>query len=118
VTFPALYAIVVGVLMIGQWAFFLGSGQVPELKTEPVRVRFHIAAEMITAAGLIITGAGLLAAATWATSLYPVAIGMLLYTVIVSPGYFAERKVWPIVAMFAVLFVLSLLSLAVFVQAA
>ena len=32
--FPALYAIVVGLLIFGQWAFFLITRQVPELKTE------------------------------------------------------------------------------------
>ena len=32
--FHALYAIVVGLLMFGQWAFFLITRQVPELKTE------------------------------------------------------------------------------------
>jgi len=33
--FAAGYAIVVGVLMFGQWAFFLAARQVPELKAEP-----------------------------------------------------------------------------------
>jgi hypothetical protein len=41
--FPAWYAIVVGLLTFAQWAFFLITGQVSELKTERVRVLFHIA---------------------------------------------------------------------------
>ena len=41
-----------------------------------------------------------------------VALGMLLYTVIVSPGYFAQRGEWPLVAMFGVL----LLSALVFAR--
>ncbi len=36
-TFPALYAVVVGLLIFGQWAFFLITRQVPELKAERVR---------------------------------------------------------------------------------
>jgi hypothetical protein len=41
--FPAWYASVVDRLMFAQWAFFLIARQVPELKTERVRVLFHIA---------------------------------------------------------------------------
>ena len=60
-TCPAIYAIVVGLLIFGQWAFFLITRQVPELKTERVRVFFHIADEFLTAAVLIVSGVGLLA---------------------------------------------------------
>jgi hypothetical protein len=45
-------------------------------------------------------------------------MGMLLYTIIVSSGYFAQKRVWPIVIMFAALLVLTSLSLVVFWQAA
>ena len=54
---PALYAIVVGLLIFAQWAFFLITRQVPELKTQRVRVLFHIAGEFLTAAVLIANGA-------------------------------------------------------------
>jgi len=116
VNFPALYAIVVGLLIFGQWAFFLITRQVPELRTERVRVLFHIADEFLTAALVIASGVGLLAQQSWATTIYPVAMGMLLYTIIVSSGYFVQKRVWPIVIMFAVLLVLMTISLAVFWQ--
>jgi hypothetical protein len=116
--FPALYAIVVGLLIVGQWAFFLITRQVPELKTERVRVLFHIADEFLTAAVLIASGLGLLARQAWATALYPVAAGMLVYTIIVSSGYFAQKRVWPIVGMFAVLFILTTINLIAFWQIA
>ena len=112
--FPALYAIAVGLLIFGQWAFFLITRQVPELKTERVRVLFHIADEFVTAALLIVSGVGLLLQLSWATSVYLIAIGMLLYTIIVSAGYFAQKRVWPIVGMFAVLLLLTAISLFVF----
>ena len=60
-TFAAWYAIIVGVLMFGQWAFFLLTQQVPELKTEPVRISFHLAGEFLTADALITGGVSLLA---------------------------------------------------------
>ena len=116
--FPALYAIVVGLLMFGQWAFFLITRQVPELKTERVRVLCHIAAEFLTATLLIVGGSGLLAQPLWAVAVYPVAMGMLLYTIIVSAGYFAQKRVWPSVGMFAILLILTAISLIGFWQSA
>ena len=92
--FAAVYAIVVGAGMFGQWAFFLGTKRVPELETEPFRIGFHLAGEFLTAIALLIGGAAL-----------------LLYTAIVSPGYFAQRREWPLVGMFAVLLVLAAISL-------
>jgi hypothetical protein len=40
-----------------------------------------------------------------------VANGLLIYTVIVSPGYFAQSGQWPLVGMFALLLVLAVLSI-------
>jgi hypothetical protein len=110
--FAAWYGIIVGILMFGQWAFFIAAGQVPELQTEPYRIGFHLAGEFITAAGLIVSGIGLLARKPWAASTYLVAAGMLLYSAIVSPGYFAQLGQWALVGMFAVLLVLALGSVA------
>jgi hypothetical protein len=110
--FSALFALIVGLGMIGQWAFFLATGQVPELKTEPLRIRFHLVAEFATAIALLAGGVALLTGQTWARWVYLLAMGMLLYTVIVSPGYFAEKGQWAFVGMFAVLLVLALVSIA------
>ena len=109
--FVSWVAIVVGVGMIGQWRVSLAARRVPELKTEPVRIAFHLAGEFLTAIALIAGGAGLLAGAPWGRPAYLVSMGMLLYTVIVSPGYFAQRREWPMVGMFAVLLVLALVCL-------
>ena len=101
--FAGVFAIVVGVGMIGQWTVSLVGGQVPELRSEPIRIRFHLAAEFATALALTVSGIGLLAGGPWARYAYLVAAGMLLYTVIVSPGYFAQQGNWAIPAMFAVI---------------
>ncbi|MGD8625314.1 MAG: hypothetical protein PVJ34_12300 [Anaerolineae bacterium] len=110
--FAAVFALVVGAGMIGQWALFLATGQVPELQTEPLRIRFHLAAEFATALALIVGGLALLANQPWGRWLYLLAVGMLLYTVIVSPGYFAQKGQWAFVAMFAAILLLALVSLA------
>jgi hypothetical protein len=85
---------------------------VPELKTEPLRIRFHLAAEFATAIALLVGGIALLTGQTWGRWFYLLATGMLLYTVIVSPGYFAEKGQWAFVGMFAIVLLLALVSIA------
>lgn len=92
--FAAIYAVIVGLAMIGQWSFLYLSKQIPELETEPIQIRFHVAREVIAAVCLILGGLGLLSGAGWGRQLYPVAMGMLFYPVIVSPGYFAQQGDW------------------------
>lgn len=111
-TFAAVFAIIVGAGMFAQWLFFYVTGQIVELKTEPARIGFHLAGEFLTAIALIVGGAGLLLDLGWSRSLLLVALGMLFYTVIVSPGYFAQKGQWPLVGMFAVLLVLALTATA------
>ncbi len=93
--------------MIGQWIMFIATGQVPEFNTEPVRISFHLAAEFITAILLVIGGLGLFTKRRWGLSIFFVAMGMLLYTIIVSPGYFAQLGELAFVWMFAILIILT-----------
>jgi hypothetical protein len=109
---PGWYGIAVGLLMLAQWTLFLATGNVPELKTEPLRIAFHLTGEFTTAIGLMVGGIALLKGRPWAVSVYLVAAGMLLYTVIVSPGYFAQQGQWAMVGMFALLLGLALVSIA------
>jgi hypothetical protein len=109
-TLAAVYAIIVGLGMIAQWSISHATGKIPELRTEPIRIRFHIAGEMATALSLVAGGIGLLASQGWASSLYLVAMGMLFYTAVVSPGYFAQKGKWTWLAVFAVLITLGVLG--------
>ena len=111
-TFPATFAIVVGLGMIGQWTASFLSKQIPELKTEPIRIWFHIAAEMATALCLIGAGIGLLTKSNWSIPLYLVASGMLFYTAIVSPGYFAQKGQWTWLVMFGIILILGIIGIA------
>jgi hypothetical protein len=116
VKFSAWFSIIVGMMMFLQWSFFLVAGQVPELQTEPVRIAFHLVAEFLTAIGLIIGGVFLIKNKPWSRSLLMVAAGMLAYTTVVSPGYFAQQGVWPIVLMFAVVFALNVVNILLLVR--
>jgi hypothetical protein len=108
--FSAIFSILVGVGMIGQWTLAYVKQQIPELETERIRILFHIAAELITALVLIAGGIGLLCCVEWGVPLYLIAIGMLCYTAIVSPGYFAQQGQWGWLGLFSVLLILALIS--------
>ena len=109
--FTAIYAILVGVGMIGQWTVSYVSKQIPELKTESIRIAFHIAAEILTALALIVSGIALWMNTPWARNLYLIGLGMLFYTSIVSPGYFAQKGQWAWLGMFSVIIILGLVSI-------
>jgi len=114
--FPSGFAIFIGACMLAQWTWFLFSGSVPELHSEPVRLGFHLAAETLTALLLIVAGGAGLGSKRWARPLLLVSLGMLLYTVIVSPGYFAQRGQVGFVVMFAVIFALACVAIRAVVR--
>lgn len=114
-TFVAIFSILVGILMIGQWIFSLATRQVPEMATEPVAITFHLVAEFLTAAALLLGGIALLAQSLLGYPLALLAQGMLLYTIINSPGYFAQRKQWPMVILLAILLVLNIVSIFILI---
>ena len=107
----AFYAIFVGLSMIGMWSKFYLAGQIPELATRPFEIAMHIAAELLSSTLLLVGGGAILFRKNWGTVIYSVSMGMLLYSLIASPGYYLQRGNAGFVAMFAVLFVLSVLSL-------
>jgi hypothetical protein len=109
--FAGIFALVVGLLMIGQWVFSLATAGIPELQTAPLAIGFHLAAEILTALALILSGLAILKKIAWGRTLFLVAGGMVLYSVINSPGYFAQRGQWPVVGMFAILFFLAIFLL-------
>jgi len=109
-TIVACYAIAVGLGMVGWWTFSLATKQVPELATEPRRIALHLAGEFTTAAALLTGGFALLADAAWATQIALVSLGMLIYTAIVSPGYFLQKGQWPLAVMFAFITALAAAS--------
>ena len=121
--FAAIFATIVGILMVGQWTLTILRRGVPgpdagyAAGRGHMEMRFHWAAEFVTALALVAGGLGLLAGWAWALPPYLVATGMLIYTVINSPGYFAQQGQWAPVAIFCLLFALALLSLALLVVA-
>ncbi|MCL5734061.1 MAG: hypothetical protein M1274_00485 [Actinobacteria bacterium] len=102
-----------GVGIIAQWSLSFFSHNIPELATEPTRIWFHITAEMVTAILLIVSAIALLTDQGWSRHAYLVGMGMLFYTSIVSPGYFAQRgqRIW--LVFFTAVIVLGVASVVV-----
>lgn len=98
----ALYSIIIGIAMIGMWLLFIVTNQIPEINTEPVRITYHLIAEFLTAILLLIAGFALFTNQKWGFHLFLISMGMLLYTVIVSAGYYAEKKDIAMLAMFTI----------------
>lgn len=116
--FPAWYGIIVGSLIILQWIFFLATGSVPELENARWEIGFHISAEVLLALALLIGGIAALKSMRWGEKVLLVALGMAIYSEINSPGYFAQRGEWPLVAMFAVLLLCAVWSVVTLLKKA
>ncbi|KTG28346.1 hypothetical protein [Haloferax profundi] len=86
----AVYALVVGVAILGLWVGLVVTNQATELRTEPFSMFTHLVAEGLTAVTLLGAGIGLVRGTVWARPLSLVAFGMLLYAVINSAGYYAQ----------------------------
>ena len=114
--FSAWYGISVGTLIILQWVFFLATNAVPEFQATPWAIGFHIAAELLLAIALLISGGAALLAKPWAEKVLLAAIGMAIYSEINSPGYFAQLGQWAFVAMFAVLLLGATLAVTVILK--
>ena len=115
--FASIFTIVIGVMMTVQWTITIAKKRVPGLEDDatagrgPIEMRFHWAAEFLTAALLLAGGIALLLDFDWATNIYLISIGMLIYTIINSSGYFAQQRKWPMVGMFTLILVLAIVSL-------
>lgn len=110
--FAAWYGILVGLLMIIQWMLSILSAGVPEFQSAPWEIVFHLAAELSTAVMLILGGITILKSSTSAKHFLFLGLGMVIYSEIVSPGYFAQRGQWALVIVFAFLLVGAVISAA------
>ena len=113
--FGALYALVVGTFILGFWALLFATDGIPELTTAPYEIGYHLLAEFLTVAALRASGIRLRRGWTRTRRLYPVALGLLLYTVINSAGYYAQSGDVAMVGMFTVLTVATVALLGEYV---
>lgn len=106
-TVVAVYSIAMGSLMLAVWLGLWAFGGVPEMTAKPWETAMHLTAEFTTAGLLIASGIGLFIAARWAERLNVFASGMLVYSLIQSPGYYLEKNAMVFVALFAIVFFIT-----------
>lgn len=106
-----IFQTLVGAAMIGIWLMNFFSGGIPEFQTEPYSIAAHILAEMVTALLLLISGFSILIKKQKKQAIYYLAFGALLYTLIASPGYFAQLGDWGAVLLFTAMLVLTVFFL-------
>jgi len=109
-----IYSVLIGLMMIGMWVSLLLTKQVPELKPAsyaPRLIAYHIVAELLTAFVLIISGVGLFLVSDWARILSAISLGMLLYSVINSPGKYAHENNLSMVIIFTIITILTVVAI-------
>ena len=106
----SIYIILIGIAMISMWFFLLIKRKVPDLKTKPTQIFFHLIAEFLTSIMLIIGGIGYLMNQPWGVAIFFIAIGMAIYSTINAAGFYGQLKDWP---MFIILLVFTFTSLLI-----
>jgi peptidoglycan/LPS O-acetylase OafA/YrhL len=109
----SIYSIIIGTLIIGMWLTFILTGRVPEINTNLGAIILHLIAELLTASLLLLGGYGLITNNKWGLNLNLAALGMLLYTVIMSPGYYLVKGETVFIMMFGILIVLTLIFIII-----
>jgi hypothetical protein len=98
-----IYQLVIGLGMVGIWILHFLNGEVPELQTEPIRIAMHLLAEVATGTILLVSGCFILFKGRKKSLLFNLSFGALLYSLIASPGYFAQMGQWGVTGMFLLL---------------
>ena len=104
----SVYSLFMGISMLAMWLMFYFTNSIPEIQTKPVELGLHVVAEVSNALLLIIGAIGLLLKKSWGLKTYLISMGMLLYTLIMSPGYFLQKGEIPFVIMFMVFLMLAI----------
>lgn len=106
----SVFSILVGASILGFWARLYAKKQIFEAGTRtPIEAEYHIAAELSTAATLIIGGAALLTKISFGASVTLTGFGMLIYANINGPGYYAAKGDKRMVRIFSVTLIVALI---------
>lgn len=102
--------ILIGLGILGFWFGAIVTHSVPEIDGGGIEIWFHIAAEVVTGFLLAVGGIAVLveSEATLSIVLSSLSLGMLIYTLIASPGYYAERAQASRMWMFAGIWALTI----------
>jgi hypothetical protein len=108
-TVVSVYSITMGALIVVFWSVLWANGAISGMYLKPWEVAMHLSAELTTAGLLLVSGFGLWFGARWALRVNVFASGMLVYSLIQTPGYFLQRNAMIFVLMLAVSFLITVL---------
>jgi len=104
-----MFGILAGVAIILIWLYRIATGGVPELYDSLLQTKLHVAIQLLTGLGLIVSGWALWVGRTWAYKAFILANGMLIIAVINAVSWYGDRG-----EMGFVLFFVAIAILAVF----
>ncbi|NPD89291.1 MAG: hypothetical protein HGN29_11245 [Asgard group archaeon] len=103
-----IYSLIIGVGIIGLWLMLILTKQVPEIKSEPIAIGFHIVVENIMGILSVLSGIMFLLNITGGSLMFILTSGLVIYAVINSAGYYGQKKQWSFVCMFGAILVTSI----------
>lgn len=106
------FAILAGLSIVGMWVALIRNGSVVEATTAPKEITMHIIAELATGILLLVSGTALILGVGNAEHLWMLSMGMLIYTLVNSSGYYLQREDKMMTIMFASMFIISVILLA------
>ena len=104
----AIYQITIGIGMMGVWLMLFLNHQIPELQTEAIRITMHMLAEITTGILLLTSGLYILIKKETHKTFLNLSFGALIYTLIASPGYYAQQSEWSVFIVFIIMLVLTI----------
>jgi hypothetical protein len=102
-----IFQILVGSGMLAIWLSLFLTGEIPEFQTEIMGITAHLMAEGVTALMLLFSGFHILLKGRKMEVLFHISYGALIYTLIASPGYFAQTGQWGTASLFLVLLAIT-----------
>ena len=109
----SVYSVLVGIMILTWWIIRFRANQVPKIREAPKETIFHVAAEILTATLLILSGLGLAYGFEWARTLLPVSLGMLVYAVVNIAGVHARQNYMQMVITLMLIATLTVISILV-----
>ncbi len=105
----AIFSILMGVALLGTWGYLFFSNNYPEATTYPLETGYLLVAELLTGAGLIAGGVGILSSQRWGLPLTLVALGELVYNTVRYAGELGQGGSVPGLAFFTAVAVFGIL---------
>ena len=89
-----LFSVATGLAMAGFWGYALGTKDVPIATENRPGLAYHVAAELLTAGALLVSGIALLldVEQRWVLTISNLSFGALAFTLIASAGYFRAKR--------------------------